>query len=137
LTEAEVALVVGAPSAALVNGFLESLAAKDIAKAFGVFHDALSAGVEPRVFVLLALAKVRGVLLLRFAPEMRKELAGQFAEADLAVLERLAGKEGVAINSSLLAELLTALLETQRAPMPQLPLELALYRVFGQSLHTK
>jgi len=131
LTEGEVALVVGAPSSTVVNEFLGGLAAKDIAQALTTFHTALKGGVEPKVFLLLALAKVRSVLLLRFAPGMRSAVAEQYSDTDLSVLARLAGAEGVAINSALLAELLTALLETNRAPMPQIPLELALYRVFG------
>jgi hypothetical protein len=40
----------------------------------------------------------------------------------------LAGKDGAAINSQLLAEFLTALIDTPRSPVPQIPLELALYR---------
>lgn len=131
LTEDEVALVVGAPKAEVVNEFLTSLAAKDIAHALGAFNKAQKGGVEAKVFVLLAVAKIRGVLLLRFAPEMKKELQQQFSDADLEVLQKLAGKDGVAINSALLAEMITALVETNRAPMPQIPLELALYRVFA------
>ena len=130
LTETEVGLVVGAPSGAVVNAFLESLAAKDIAGALKAFHAAIAGGVEAKVFVLLALTKVRAVLLLRFAPEMKRELSEQFSDTDLATLTKLAGKEGAAINSQLLAEMITALLETNRAPLPALPLELALYRVF-------
>ncbi|MDB5225545.1 MAG: polymerase subunit gamma and tau, polymerase subunit gamma/tau protein [Candidatus Adlerbacteria bacterium] len=131
LTEEEVAKVVGAPSSQTVNDFLQALAGKDIEGAIGAFHKAVAAGSEPRTFVLLAIAKVRGILLLRFAPKMEAELAGQFGEDDLKLLKELAGKEGVAINSTLLAELITALLETQRAPLPQIPLELALYRVLS------
>jgi DNA polymerase-3 subunit gamma/tau len=131
LTEAEVAKVVGAPSSALVNQFLKALAVKDISAALGAFQKATAAGAEPRVFVLLAVAKVRGVLLLRFAPKMEAQLAEQFGPDDLAALRELSGKEGSAINAALLGELLTALIETPRAPLPQLPLELALYRTLG------
>ena len=77
------------------------------------------------------MAKVRGVLLLRFAPNLKKELAEQFSESDMQALTVLAGATGAAINSQLLAELITALLETNRAPIPAIPLELALYRVFA------
>jgi hypothetical protein len=84
------------------------------------------------VFVLLVLAKVRAILMLRFSPDMKKELAEQFSEQDLNVLVELSGRDGAAINSTLLAELIAALLETNRAPLPSLPLELALYRVFAE-----
>ncbi len=132
LTEEVVATVVGAPSSHMVNTFILSLAKKDVAQALSTFHQALTSGVEAKVFVLLVVNKVRAVLLLRFAPEMKKDLSQQFSEIDIAVLEKLAGKEGVAINSQLLAEMLTALLDTNRAPMPQIPLELALYKIFAQ-----
>ncbi|MDO8518132.1 MAG: DNA polymerase III subunit gamma/tau [bacterium] len=131
LSEDEVARVVGAPASKVVNDFLQALATKDIAAAIETFHRALSGGAEPKVFLLLAVARVRGVLLLRFAPNLKKELAEQFSERDMEVLAILAGKEGVAINSALLAELITALLQTARAPLPAIPLELALYRVFA------
>jgi DNA polymerase-3 subunit gamma/tau len=132
LSEEEVAKVVGAPSSRTVNAFLEALAAKDIASALQEFHAAAKGGAEPKVFALLAVAKVRGVLLLRFAPALQKELTEQFSEGDVEFLKELAGPKGTAINASLLAELITALLEMNRAPIPAIPLELALYRVFAQ-----
>lgn len=131
LTEEEVASVVGAPSAQTVNNFLEALAQKNIASALLQFHTALKGGVEPKVFCLLAIAKIRGVLLIRFAPELKKELHEQFSDDDLVVLSTLAAPSGAAINAALLAELISALLEMNRAPIPAIPLELALYRVFA------
>jgi DNA polymerase-3 subunit gamma/tau len=131
LTEEEVAQVVGAPAAQTVNEFLRALAGKDIGAAVGQFHAALGGGSDAKTFVMLAIAKVRAVLLLRFAPKLEGELGTQFSEDDLALLKDLAGKDGAAINSALLAELLTALIETARAPMPQVPLELALYRALA------
>jgi DNA polymerase III subunit gamma/tau len=128
LTEEEVAKVVGAPSSQTVNEFLKALALKNIEGAIGQFHAALGHGSEARTFLLLAITKVRAILLLRFAPKTEAELAGQFGEDDLKLLKDLAGKDGAAINSNVLAELIGALLETSRAPMPQIPLELALYR---------
>jgi DNA polymerase III gamma/tau subunit len=131
LAEEEVAKVVGAPAAATVNGFLRAAAAKDIGSAIAQFHAALASGSEAKTFILLSLAKARAVLLLRFAPKLEAEMAGQFGEDDLKLLKDLAGKDGAAINANLLAELITALLETARAPMPQIPLELALYRALA------
>jgi DNA polymerase-3 subunit gamma/tau len=135
LSDEEVAKVVGAPSAVVVNEFLRALGQKDIAKALAAAHSALASGTEPNVFLLLATTKVRAVLLLRFAPNLKKELQEQFSEDDLSILELLAGKDGAAINAQLLAELITALLETRRAPIAQLPLELALYRIFESKIN--
>lgn len=131
LTEEEVAKVVGAPSGKTVNEFLKALAKKDIEAAAASFHVALESGSEARTFILLAIARVRGILLIRFAPKLISELETQFGEDDLNLLKELAGKDGAAINSTLLAELITALLETAHSPMPQIPLELALYRALA------
>jgi DNA polymerase-3 subunit gamma/tau len=130
LSEAEIAKVIGAPPGKLLNDCLSALAAGGTAKALEAYHAALSQGAEPQMFVLLAVAKIRAVLLMRFAPTMKKELAEQFGPEDLALIEKLSGKEGAGINSHLLAELLTALIEIARAPMPAIPFELALYRLF-------
>ncbi|MDO8514223.1 MAG: DNA polymerase III subunit gamma/tau, partial [bacterium] len=132
LTEAEVGKVVGAPKGGLVNNFLQSLADKNIESAVDAFHKATAGGSEPKVFALLAVTKVRAVLLLRFAPKLKKELEVQFGEDDLKILENLAGKEGSNINATLLAELVGALIEMNRAPLPQIPMELALYRALGE-----
>ena len=132
LDEEEVAKIVGAPQIALINGFLRALAGKDIEQAIEAFHSGVSGGVEPKVFALLSIAKMRGIFLMRFAPKMEKELAGQFGEDDVKFLKELAGKEGAVINSALLAELLGALIEMPRSPLPQIPLELALYRALGE-----
>jgi DNA polymerase-3 subunit gamma/tau len=132
LAEEEVAKVVGAPSGQTVNAFLAALAAKNVGGALAAFHEGVASGAEPGIFTLLAIAKLRAVLLLRFAPKMEQELAGQFSDEDFAALKNLAGKDSAALNARLLAELITALLEINRAPLPQIPLELALYRVFEQ-----
>ena len=130
LSEEEIAKVVGAPHGALVNSFLKALAEKNIAEALTIFQKALAGGSQPGIFTLLVVTKIRAVLLLRFAPELLKTLVDQYSEEDLALLQELAKPTGAALNAALLSELITALLETQRAPLPQLPLELALYRVF-------
>ncbi len=132
LSEEVVARVVGAPVGSVVNDFLGALAQKNISSAIELFHKSLSHGAEVRVFVLLVVEKIRAVLLLRFAPKLKEELLEQFGGDDLKFLSELSGKKGSSINAALLAELLTALIEINRAPLPQIPLELALYRALGQ-----
>lgn len=132
LSEAEVSLVVGAPQALVINQFLEAVAEKNMAKAIEIFHKALQGGVEPKVFITLLLAKVRGILLLRFAPELKKNIEAQWGEQETTALLALAGTQGAAINAQFLSECITALLETARAPIPAVPLELALYRIFAK-----
>lgn len=130
LTEEEVAQVVGAPSGELVNEFLEAVALKQPGEAIAAFHRALAAGSQAQVFIMLVIQKVRGVLLLRFLPKAVDTLAEQFGQDDISYLQELAGAKGAAINAEVLAQLISAYVETARAPLPQVPLELALYRLF-------
>jgi len=132
LTEEEVAKVIGAPRSETVNEFLEMLALKDAGAAVATFHKALKGGASAEVFIMLAITKVRGVLLLRFQPKVETELLEQFGQDDLLYLKDLAGTKGAAINAEVLAQLITAYLETARAPIAEIPLELALYRLFPQ-----
>lgn len=131
LTEEEVAKVVGAPRSTTINDFLQAVGKKDIEAAVAAFHQAVAGGAEPKLFCLLAVTKLRAVLLLRFAPKMAGELEEQFGQDELVFLQGLA-KEAPALNAAVLAELLTALIETNRAPLPAIPLELALYRALGE-----
>lgn len=131
LTEEEVGKVVGAPASALINEFLKALAEKKTDAALTSFHRAITAGSEPGTFILLAIAKVRGILLMRYAPKMEETLGEQFSDEDMNLIKELSGQKGAAINSTVLAELITALLEMNRAPVPAIPLELALYRIGG------
>jgi DNA polymerase-3 subunit gamma/tau len=130
LNEEEVAKVVGAPQSKVLNKFLEGVASKKIDAALEVVEEASKSGVDPQTFLLLAMDKIRAVLLLRYAPKMEATIAEQFGAEEAAILKALAGKEGAAINSSLLSQMITAYLEMNRSPEPILSLELALYRVF-------
>lgn len=131
LSAEEVGKVVGAPAGSLVNEFIKALAEKNIEAAIAGFHKAVAQGAEPNIFVLLTMAKIRAILLMRYAPKMESALQDQFSEEDLALIKDFAGQKGVAINSAVLAELITALLEMSRAPVPAISLELALYRLFS------
>jgi len=131
LTEEEVAQVVGAPSSETVNEFLEAVALKQPGEAVAAYHRALAAGANAQVFIMLAMQKVRGILLLRFLPKADATLTEQFGADGVLYLKDLAGPKGAAINAEMLAQLITAYIETARAPLPQVPLELALYRLFA------
>ncbi len=129
LTEEEVARVVGAPTSHMVNDFLEALGSKDVGGAIEMFHAAIKSGSGASVFTYLVIVKLRAALMLRIAPKMKAQMAEQFSEEDIPLLEAFA--KNPALNSNLLAELLTALAEMNRAPIQELPLELALYRALS------
>lgn len=129
LEEEEVARVVGAPAGRTVNEFLEALGSKDVGGAIELFHKAVKGGAGAHVFTTLAVRKLRAALMLRVAPKMEAEMEQEFSKEDLAML--LVFAKNPILNSTLLAEILTALTEMNRAPIPELSLELALYRTFS------
>ena len=128
-SDEEVARTVGAPRGAAVAEFVAALARGDAGAAIGAFHKTMDAGADAKTFIMLVIARVRAVLLLRYAPDMKAKIAEQFGSDDMTELNRLAGKEGVAINAAVLATLITVLLEMNRAPIPQIPVELAVFRM--------
>ena len=129
----EVERVTGIPKGTLVNSLLESIAEGKLDAALSAVSRAAEGSIDMKVFLKLLLHKARAVLLLRFAPELKAELAKQFSEEDFVLLTRLAGQRESKINSALLRELLEAYSETGFSYLPQLPLELALSRVLGSA----
>ncbi len=123
---AEVEIVTGAPRGALVNNILTALGAGDIATALGGVRKAADANTDVKVLIALLLEKMRAVLLLKFAPDMRKDVLAQFTDEDAVFLEKCAAEKGSRINSAALVALLDAYAATGRSAVPQLPLEIAL-----------
>lgn len=125
IESAEVEKVTGAPKGAIVNEILSALQEENVEKSLIAVSKAVSQNADISLLVRLLIEKVRAVLLLRFAPEMKKGIEGQYSEEDMKVLAELA-KEARGINAALLSSLLEVQDQTKRAAVAQLPLELAL-----------
>ncbi len=132
ITEEAVAAVTGAPKGSVVNSLLLALHEGKLDAALMAVSSGAENNIDMKLFVKLLLHKVRAVLLLRFAPELKGRLAEQFSAEDLKLLEKMA-KEGTKINSALLSELLDAYVQTGLSYIPQLPLELALVKILKEA----
>ena len=143
---AEVETVTGAPKGTLINEFLSALSDRKLAPALDALHKALAANVDAKVFLELALQKLRFVLLLRYAKEMEGEISSETSPEDFAFLKTLTAapaagaatgptspgaSAGQGISSALLSELLSAYDAVSRAYIPALPIELALVRLLS------
>lgn len=126
----EIETVTGAPKGKLVNSFVEGVSDKSTSNALKALREAREMNVDPRLFLKLVLHKMRVVLLLKFAKEMEKEIANDFSEEDFTFLKTVSEKKENGITSSSLSELLLAYEQTNRAFIPELPVELALVRLF-------
>jgi len=121
----EVEAVTGAPSATLVRALVEALAKKDAEKAMQAISEAVKENMDIRVLTKLVMHRVRAVLLLRYVPEMKKDIAEELSDEDIKMAESLAKDKEMAISSNTLKTLLEAYAISVYAAIPHLPLELA------------
>ncbi|MFO0718997.1 MAG: DNA polymerase III subunit gamma/tau [Candidatus Paceibacterota bacterium] len=129
ITIDEVAEITGAPRSTLVNEIVEAIAQKEKEKALMAVQKAVESNTDMAVFMKLLLEKMRFMLLLRFAPAMEKQIAGQVSEEDFVWLKNLASGADLNISSGVLLEMLNAYENTPRAYISHLPLEMAIVKV--------
>ena len=122
----EVEKITGAPSSKLVNEILESLGEKDSAKGLSAIGTANEQNVDMSIFAKLILQKLRAVLLVRYAPDMKSELEKDFSTEDFAFLQKLAEENASGINSKTVLAFLKAVNDIRFAHISSLPLELAI-----------
>lgn len=132
ITAQEVETTLGAPSAHLVNDFINAIVARDFAKGAQVLGQASEVVGDMKIFLDLVVRKVRFVLILRFAPGMKGEVQANSSEEDFVLLEKLAKEAGKTLASKELLALLGAYADLRTASVPTLPLELALLRIIGE-----
>ena len=129
----EVAAIIGAPKNELLMSLVEGLAAKDAEVAMSAVASARESHVDMKLFLRLLLERVRAVMLIRNVPSRADEYLASFGEDDSGRLRALAAAETTALNSHLLLQLLDAAAQTNVAPIPELPLELAIVEVCQKS----
>ncbi len=133
ITLSEVENVTGAPPSTLVNNFIQALSDKNIENGLSAIREAGEQNIDMKVYLKLILVKLRAALLLRYAPEMKKDIEGKLSEGDAEFLREILKIKRDGISSKTLAELLQAYQELRFAFIPELPLELALVRILGQN----
>jgi len=131
LTRDMVEEVMGAPSGALVTKMLEALAARDVGSALSAIDTATHYNIDMAVYAKLIMQAIRHVLILRNAPAMRDRVASETTPEELAYRETLS-KEKTITSETLLA-FLEGYQGINRAHLPQIPLELAIIRLLGET----
>ena len=125
----DVAQVVGAPAAGLVNDVLRALAEGETGLGLAAVRKAMETGVDMKVYSGLILAKLRAVLILRYDSEAATALTDDFTPEDIALLKSFAAEKEKRINSHALVGFLEAAGQIGYSAIPSLPLELALVRI--------
>jgi DNA polymerase-3 subunit gamma/tau len=121
--------VTGAPRRQLVNNFISAVASKNVAAGLATISQALGQNIQIKIFLKLALQKLRYALLMRYAKDMVAGIREEIGETDFAFLEKISQDQSANISSQVLLELLDAYEETNRSYIPELPLELALIKM--------
>jgi DNA polymerase-3 subunit gamma/tau len=133
ITRADVEKITGAPKTVLVNDFISAIAEKDLDKGISAIRKASEANLDMKLYFKLIIQKFRMAIILRYAPKLEKEMAGDLSETDLKFLQDLikTDKEGL-LRSPALAVLLEAYQNMDNAFIAELPLELALVKIIGE-----
>ena len=125
ITLEEVEQATGAPKHALVHALVAALSDGNQEAALNAIHQAAKAEVNMPLYLTLVLERMRLALLIRNAPEMRKEIQQELGAEDYAEIESLAKAEDSKLTHRTLRVFLEAASRMRFSPIPQLPLELA------------
>ncbi|MBI3572062.1 DNA polymerase III subunit gamma/tau [Candidatus Kaiserbacteria bacterium] len=134
LSREEVERATGAPKRELVHALINALAAGERGKALAAIENAANSGADMRLFLELTLEALRAVLLIRYAPDLRASLEQELGADEFTALEKFAKGSGLPAQAGITHATLLAFLEASEriryAPIPTLPLELAVLELF-------
>lgn len=127
----EVEKITGAPKNTLVNNFVRSVSESNLSLSLEHLQKVSEANTDMKMFLKLVLAKMRFVLLLKFAKDTETAIKEKMGDDDFAFLKELSTRAEQGISSGLLYELLGAYDMVGRSHIPELPIELALVNILG------
>lgn len=129
----DVEKITGAPKTTLVNDFILALTEKNLEKGISTVRNASEMNLDMKLYFKLIIQKFRMAIILRYAPKLEKDMAGDLGETDLGFLKTLIKESGKDIfNSTTLAILLEAYKNIDNAFVAELPLELALVEIINK-----
>ncbi len=130
LTRAEAEKATGAPKHELVHSLVSALAKGERATALTSIRKAADGSVDMQLYLSLVLDSIRAVLLVRYAPELRKEFQEELGADEYGEIEKLASDKESKLTHETLKAFLDAATRIRYAPVASLPLELAVFELF-------
>jgi len=116
----------GAPKHALVHSLVSAVSAGSTEGGLKAVRTATSHDVDMHLFLSLVLEEMRNVLLVRHAPELRKEIEKELGSDVYAEVVELAKATDSKLTHNALKVFLDSASRIRFSPIPALPLELAL-----------
>ena len=129
ITLAEAERSTGAPSHQLVHGFAAALSTGNTDVALATIRTASAGSIDMHLYLSLILDFMRNVLLVRYAPELRKEILEEVGKDAYEEIEALATDTESKLSHQTLLVLLNAIERIRFSPIPSLPLELAVFEL--------
>lgn len=128
----EIATVTGSPHITLVEDFLTSLKDSDIEKGLRAVGKAKDQNIEMKIYFKMIISHLRYALMIRYAPNMKKEIEENLSEHDVSFLVNLVEDKPKHIVSATLSVLLERYQSLRYSFISELPLELALMEILGE-----
>ncbi len=125
ITREDVEKITGAPKYTYVTALARALSENDTATALTTIADIEKNDIDFSLFLTLLLEHVRAILLLTYAPELKKELKKEIDADVFADMENIAKDKGTHITDKTLLALLDAAARMRYSPVKAVPLELA------------
>ncbi len=130
----EVENVTGIPKTTLVNDFIKAIAEEKLEEGIETVGKASKENLDMKLYLKLVILKFRMAIILRYAPKLEKQMAGDLSEDDIEFLRTLVKSDSKGmLRSKTLATLLEAYADIDNAFIPALPLELALVKILGET----
>jgi DNA polymerase-3 subunit gamma/tau len=121
------------PRAEMVENFILSLLEKKADRGLEIIQQAVRENLDMRIFMKLILRDIRSMLLLRLAPQMKKQLEETLGEREFKFAEKHKDVSRPAELEKALKILLDAYEIKFRSYLPQLPLELAFLKIIEEN----
>ncbi len=131
ISRAEAEKATGTPRSELVMSFIDALHQGQAEAALTVLSRAHKEDIDMQLFLSLSLERVRQALLLRHAPELKKELEEEVGE-EYEALSHIASDTASKLTHRTLKALLEASARLRFSPIGVLPLELAVIALYGE-----
>lgn len=136
LTREAVEAATGAPKREQVHALILALAKGERGVALSAIEQAAKSGADMKLFLQLVLEALRATLLIRYAPDLHTSLESELGVDEFSVLEKFAKEKNLpaqaGITHATMLAFLTAVERIRYAPIPALPLELAVLELFKE-----
>ena len=127
ITREEVEAITGAPRSAFVNSLIEALIANNADAGLEVIGRAEKTGVSINTLITLVLEKIRFILIAEKSPTSKEEIMSRVSPDDWQFIDAQSLKK--AVTTDMLSILLEAAIQTERARIEALPLEMAVVNI--------